>query len=226
MRCRIVRSALTLVTCSLAGTACFDVHTVDPGPAVLDDFEDGDLIPSLHSFSAWSCSTYTPNASFDCALAEGFQGSAGLSFAFSLVDPPDGDQQRGTIEIETHTDTLIDLTGLSAITFDVRLTNAPPPSPTGAALRLDLKCSTAIGENGAVLRDFIVVQSVAYTAEWSSINLAMSNFGPAEWMPGALRGGTPACLRVVDGFRFVFDPGQPDGQTVAGVFSIDNVRLR
>ncbi len=67
---------------------------------------------------------------------------------------------------------------------------------------------------------------VPYTAEWSSISLAMSNFGPAQWLHGALRDGTPACLRAVDGFQLVFDPALPDGQTLAGVLSIDNVRLR
>jgi hypothetical protein len=33
-------------------------------------------------------------------------------------------------------------------------------------------------------------------------------------------------LRAVDGFQLAFDPSLPDGQTLTGVLSIDNVRLR
>ena len=39
--------ALMLMTLPLTNTACFDVRIVDPGPAVLDDFEDRDLIPAF-----------------------------------------------------------------------------------------------------------------------------------------------------------------------------------
>jgi hypothetical protein len=110
--------------------------------------------------------------------------------------------------------------------FDVRLTNAPVASPGGAGMRFQLRCSTVIGENGAALGEYIVIQTVPYTAEWSSISLAISNFGPAIWAPGAPRGGTPACLRAVDGFQLAFDPSLPDGQTLEGVLSLDNVRLQ
>jgi len=213
------------MTFSISGAACFDVHMVDPGPAVLDDFEDGDLTPSVRPFGDWSCAVYTPDAPLDCALAEGFQSATGLSVAFSITDPPDGDQQHGVVQIATYADTPIDLTGSSVITFDVRLTNVTS-FPTSAQMRLELLCSTAIGENGAALGDFVVIQTVPFAAEWSSLSLAISNFGPAQWRPGSLQGGTPACLRVVDGFQFVFDAALPDGETGAGVFSIDNVRLR
>ena len=226
MRSSHAGPALMLMTFSITSTACFDVQTVDPGPAVLDDFEDGDLIPSLRPFGGWFCALYNPTTPLDCGLAEGFQSSASLSVAFSIIDPPDGDQQRGVVQLESDADTPIDLTHLSAITFDVRLTNAPAPLENGPAMRFQLRCSTAVGDNGVELGDFVVVQSVPYTPEWSSIRLEMSNFGPAQWLPGSPRGGTAACLRAVDGFQLVFDPAQPDGQTLAGVLSIDNVRLR
>jgi hypothetical protein len=161
----------------------------------------------------------------ECTLAEGFGSATGLSAAFSLADPPDDEQQQGVVVIATTADRPIDLTGSSVITFAVRLTGATS-FPAGAAMRLELLCSTAIGENGAPLADFVVALAVPFAAEWSTLNLAISNFGPLPWKPGSLRGGTPACLRAVDGFLFVFDPGLPDGQTGTGVFSIDDVRLR
>ena len=93
-------------------------------------------------------------------------------------------------------------------------------------MHLDLQCSTAIGDNGAPLIDFTVVQRIAFTSEWSTVSLAISNFGPAPWRQEHIRGGKPACLRAIDGFQFIFDPALPDGQTGEGIFSIDNVRLQ
>ena len=131
------------------------------------------------------------------------------------------------VQFETDADTAIDLTRASSITFDVRLTPAPPQSPSGGPnMRLQLRCSTAVDENGAELRDYAVVYRFPYTEQWSSPPpLMLSNFGPAADLPGNLRGGVTACLGAVDGFQFVFDPQVADGQSVAGVLSIDNVRV-
>jgi len=177
MKCR-PGLALAIMTFAVSGTACFDVHPVDAGPAVLDDFEDGDFTPSLRPFGDWYCGLWNPTASIDCTHGQGFQSSAGLAAAFTLVDPPDGEQQRGTVELETDSETPIDLTGAAAITLNLRLPNAPVTSPGGAVMRFQLRCSTAIGEDGSPLRDFVVAQTVPYTGEWASVSLALSNFGP------------------------------------------------
>ena len=178
-------------------------------------------MPSLRPFGAWSCA-YDPGTALDCDVTEGF-----LSAAFSIVDPPGGGQQHGVVQFETVADTSIDLTGFKSIAFDVRLTPAPPTSPSGGpSMRLQLRCSTAVDENGAVLRDYAVVQRFPYTEQWSSPTpLDLRNFGPPADLPGTLPGGLFDCLRAVDGFQFVFDPQAADGDTVTGVLSIDNVRL-
>jgi hypothetical protein len=219
-------SALALITVSVTSVCCFDVRAVDAGPPVLDDFEDEDLTPSLPGFAAWSCEMFQPSAPLDCALTEGFESSFSLSAGFSISDPPDAIQQHGGVHIVTRADRPLDLTGLSAITFDVRLTSATTPFPPGALMHLDLLCSTAIGENGDTLVDSAVVQSIAFSAEWSTVNLAISNFGPAPWQPEHIKGGAPACLRAIDGIQFVFDAAIPDGQSGGGTFFIDDVRLR
>jgi len=176
-------SALTLMTISITGVCCFEVHGVDPGPPVLDDFEDGDLLPSLRPFMAWSCGAFSPDATLDCMLTDGFVSSFGLSVAFSISDPPDGKQQHGGVYLMTLADRPIDLTASSAITFDVRLTSATTAFPPGALMHLDLQCSTAVGENGDAMVDFLLVQSIAFTADWSPVSLAISNFGPPPWQP-------------------------------------------
>ena len=133
-------SALALVTVSVTSVCCFDVRAVDAGPPVLDDFEDGDLTPSLPDFAAWSCEMFKPSAPADCALTEGFDSSFSLSARFSISDPPDAIQQHGGILIVTQADRPLDLTALSAITFDVRLISATTPFPPGALMYLDLLC--------------------------------------------------------------------------------------
>jgi hypothetical protein len=219
------RSAFLVLMLAVASTGCFDVRAVDPGPRVLDDFEDGDLTPSLRPFTEWSCGTFEPSVTIDCGLTEGFESSTSLSVAFSLTDPPDDKQQSLGAFTMAFSDTPIDLTALSAITFDIRLTSVTP-LPAGTYMHMDLQCSTAIGDNGVPLADFVVVQNTAFSAEWSSVSLAISNFGPAPWRSEHIRGGAPACLRAIDGFGFVLHHELPDGQTGTGVFSIDNVRLQ
>jgi hypothetical protein len=214
------------MTVHLMSSGCFDVRPIDAGPPVLDDFEDGDLTPSFPHFMDWSCATFHPDAPVDCTLTPGFASAFGVSTAFSISDPPDAVQQHGGVFIQTVTDRPIDLTASSAITFAVRLTNAPAEFPAGALMHLDLQCSTAIGDNGVQLTDFAVVQSIAYSTEWSTVTLAIANFGSPPWRTEHIRGGAAACLRAVDGFSFVFDAAIPDGQTGEGVFSIDEVRLQ
>jgi hypothetical protein len=218
--------ALVLMTCALASVGCFDVRPVDPGPPVLDDFEDGDLTPSHPPFTAWSCQTFQPDGMLDCEVTEGFESSFALSAAFTISDPLDAIQQRGGVYIATFADRPIDLTGLSAITFDVRLTSATTPFPPNSLMHMDLMCSTAVGDNGGALVDFALVQSMAFRAEWSRVSLAISNFGPAPWQTEHIKGGAPACLRAVDGIQFVFDAAVPDGQSGGGIFSIDDVVLQ
>jgi hypothetical protein len=226
MRDSDVGSALVLMIGSIASVGCFDVRAVDPGPPVLDDFEDGDLTPSYPPFTDWSCGEFQPDAMLDCDVSEGFESSFSLSTAFSISDPLDAIQQHGGVYIATYADRPIDLRGLSVITFDIRLTSATTPFPPGALMHLDLRCSTAVGDNGGALVDSALVQSIAVTAEWSRVTLAISNFGPAPWQPEHIKGGGPACLRAVDGIAFVFDAAIPDGQSGAGILSIDDVVLQ
>jgi hypothetical protein len=219
-------SALALMTVSVTSVCCFEVRTVDPGPPVLDDFEDGNFTPSLPAFTEWSCQTFVPDGMLDCARTEGFESAFSLSAAFSISDPPDAIQQHGGVLILTNADRPIDLRGLSAITFDVRLTSATTPFPSNSLMHLDLLCSTVIGESGASLVDAALVQSIAFKDTWSAVDLAISNFGPAPWTSEHIAGGAPACLRAVDGIQFVFDAAILDGQSGGGVLSIDNVRLQ
>ena len=71
------------MTFAVTSVGCFDVRAVDPGPPVLDDFEDGDLTAALSPNS--SCQTSSPTGMLDCEVTEGFE-PVGLS-AVSIFDP-------------------------------------------------------------------------------------------------------------------------------------------
>ena len=225
-------SAFALMTLSITSVSCFDVHGVDPGPPVLDDFEDGDFTPSLRPFTDWSCQTVEPPdppGPPDCVPTDGYDSSHGLAAAFAVSDPLDGIQQHGGVIIMTNADRPIDLTGLSHITFEVRLTNSTTTAfPSKSLLHLDLLCSTVMGESGASLVDAALMQSVGFdlAGGWTPANLAIKNFGPPPWIADRIVGGPPACLRAVDGIQLVFDAAIPDGMSGAGTLSIDDIVLR
>ena len=50
--------ALLAVVFGAAG--CFDVHSVDPGPYVIDDFENGTVQPLDSLFAGWFCGGDNP----------------------------------------------------------------------------------------------------------------------------------------------------------------------
>lgn len=226
MNGRDVGLVLALMTASITIVGCFDVRAVDPGPAVLDDFEDGNQTPSLPPFTGWTCQTFQPEGALDCDLTPGFDSKFSLSAAFTIADMPDGIQQHGGVLVAAFADQSVDLSGLSTATFAVRLTSSTKPLPPKSLMHMDFLCSTAVGENGAALVNFALVQSIAFTDEWSTVTLSISNFGPAPWQTEHIKGGAPACLRAVDGIQFVFDAAVPDGQSSGGTLSIDEVRLQ
>lgn len=221
-----VGSVLALLIGSIGLVGCFEVRAVDPGPAVLDDFEDGNQTPSLPPFTDWTCQTFQPDGALGCDLTPGFDSKFSLSAAFTLVDPLDGIQQHGGVLVAAFADRPVDLTGLSKATSAVRVTSTTTPFPPKSLMHMDLLCSTAVGENGATLVNFALVQSIAFTDEWSTVTLAIDNFGPAPWQTEHIKGGAPACLRAVDGIQFVFEAAIPDGQSGGGTLSIDEVRLQ
>jgi len=214
-----------LVISCTAGAGCFDVRMTDPGPPVVDDFEDGDLTPAMRSFANWTCGTYEPRGQLTCQLVDGDASNFGLSTSFSIADAPDGIQRHGSAFVTTDANRPVDLTAWSAIAFDVRVTtNKVVPDPL---FHLDLSCSTVPSESGTAVVALSVVQGIAYSNNgWTTVVLALSNFGPPPWQPEHIQGGSIACLRAIDEISFVWDAALPDGESVTGTLSIDEVRLQ
>jgi len=217
-----------ILGCSLATlllSGCFDVHQVDPGPSVLDDFDDGDFNPTDPNFGAWFCSSYNQAGSnYSCDHAAGDESLYALVLQATLVDPMDGLQQNGGAELGTVAASPEDFTAFTEIGFQAKVDLDPIPS--GATLDVEIACSTAEEEDGTVPGNLYVVSGVAFQPVWTSFNMTFTNFGPPPWLAEPIKGGTAGCLRRADAIRFSFDPDLPDGQTESFTLSIDDITLQ
>jgi hypothetical protein len=209
----------------LAG--CFDVHGVNPGPYVIDDFDDGSVQPREPNFGGWQCYAFNPstNANYGCALSrDTLDGSAySLQLEFTIDDPLDTMQEHGGAGLETLAIVPQDFTRFSQVVFDAELQSGNPPIPSNAVVYLQLSCSTAHLEDGSAPGDIYLLQGVPYGREWLPFSLSMTTFAPPPWNPWEIKGGTAGCLSRVDSISFTVDPDLPDGQTGMGILNVDDI---
>ena len=95
MTSRLLRCAgphLAVVAVAFVASSCFDAHQVDPGPLVIDNFDEG-AFPTDSTFMPWMCYSFNPpNPNYSCAFdADNFDGSArSLRLDFKITDPVSG----------------------------------------------------------------------------------------------------------------------------------------
>ena len=223
---------VALLWALLGAAGCFDVHTVDPGPYVIDDFDDGDFQPADPSFGPWQCYSFDPstNQNYGCGhdqdTADGSDFS--LYVEFTIADPPDGTQQHGGAGLLTRSTVPQDLSRFTKIVFSAKLVSGSPPLPSAALFYAILGCSTA--STDAVSQptpgDIFVVQSVSYGSDWQTFTLAMSSFGSPAWESIHISGGASACLERVDSIQFEVDAQLPDGQSGTGRLNVDDISFQ
>ena len=203
--------------------------TVDPGPAVLDDFEDGDLIPSLRPFSAWSCAQTFPPRALDCDVTEGF-GLVRPFDAFSIrrsagrrpaarrgpvrdrrghADRPDGARppSRSTSAL-THRPTAVPERRTQSC---VSSCGARPPS-------------TRMAPHYATSPSFIASRTRTEWSQSAAADAVQLRSG-GRTCPGPCGAGVRVSCAPSTDSSSSSTPQVADGQTVAGVLSIDNVRV-
>jgi hypothetical protein len=223
--------AAALLCATLGAAGCFDVHTVDAGPLVIDDFDDGDYYPADPDFDSWTCYSFNPdsNKMYRCDN-EPRSDTDGDGYAlfvdFTITDPQNGSQDHGGASLATFANTPVDFTSFTEITFSNLLESGNPPLPSNAQFYVELGCSTAPDVNGAVPGDFYVSRGVDYNNYWKARSATLANFGPPAWINVEIKGGTLGCLKRVDSVRFTVDSQLPDGQVGHGVLHIDKVSLR
>jgi hypothetical protein len=214
---------------ALATTGCFDVQTFDPGPYVLDNFDDGDFLPADPIFDPWTCFAFNPdsNKMYRCDHAAGAHGSEyGLFLEFTITDQPNGIQEDGGAGLASFTAKPVDFSHFAEVDFDVSLASGNPALSSDAQLHVELGCSTAPDEDGNVPGDFYVSRGAGYDMDWQSDRLTLNNFAPPAWVNTPIAGGLAGCLSRVDSIRFTVNAEVPDGQMGQGTLRIDNLILR
>jgi hypothetical protein len=231
MELRLVKrmaSNILFLSMVFGASGCFDVHTADPGPLVIDDFDDGDFVPADSHFGAWVCSAFNPdtNPKYNCDHDGGYQSQFALFLDATIDDAPDGTQQHGGAQLRTEAALPQDISHFGELVFSAKLESGSPPIPSNALLYVEIGCNSAYAEDGSRPGDLYVVQGVDYKSYWQTFQLALSSFGSPPWLATHIKGGPEACLAGVSNLRFTVDPQMPDGQTGKFVLHVDNVYLQ
>ena len=222
---RILTLALPLAV--LGASGCFDVNSVDPGPYIIDDFDDGDFLPAGPDFDQWTCNSFNPatNKNFECDHDTGNQSAFSLYLDATIDDSPDGTQKHGGASLAAETREPADLTRFRNIVFSAKLESGSPPIPSNALLYVEFGCKTAPTENGSLPGDLYVVQGVDHKNYWQTFALGLNGFNSPPWIAAHILEGPAGCLRRISNIRFTVDAQLPDGQSGKFRLSIDGISM-
>jgi hypothetical protein len=210
----------------LGADGCFDVRMVDPGPLIIDDFDDGDFLPSDPAFSPWFCFAFNPAKStgFKCDHDAGYKSTYSLFLQATIDDPPDGVQQNGGAALQTYTVSGQDFSKFRHMVFSAELESGSPPLPSNAQLEVEIGCSTELGLDGRILSNFQVVQNIDYQSFWQTHTLEMGDFSVPSYLSNTnVMGGATSCLQRVDSIHFAVNANLPDGQSGSFTLHVDDI---
>jgi hypothetical protein len=205
---------------------CVDQDAGGYDPAVLlDDFEDGNAIPSWSAFALWQSYSYNPPGQAVWADFErpGFDSNVDqfLEFVLQGLDYPGAGLRAiaaaGTVDLSRHRNFVFNAKLLSSAPD---LADAPR-LPAGTTVEIAFDCSsvTSSGPGG-----FSVDAIVAPSADWRTFTLSLTTFSQPTLQSVPI--DRQACLTLVDGIIFQIQPTLSDGQATSGKLSIDNVYLQ
>ena len=141
---------------ALLATGCFDVERVDvrvSGSQIIriDDFEDGDTLPSDRRFGPWQCFPFSSVQSPPtCRISAGYAGGHGLSMEFELGGDATG-VAYGTAMIPSAKGgrETLDVTSFSRIDFDMKWDIDSPELNSGNVVAVHLPCISLKYTEGA-----------------------------------------------------------------------------
>jgi hypothetical protein len=224
----VTRGSLVWVLPALLLTCgCFDVHHVDPGTVLLDDFDDGDFYPADPDFDAWLCSSFNDAGnSYSCGSADGLHSTYSLVLNATVVDPYDGVAQDGGALLETKAPWPLDFSSVTEIEFAAKLQFDIDPLSDQASLNLEIGCSTASATDGTIPGDLYVEAAIPYQPDWTPFVAPTADLIDPPWTTTKIKGGPAACLQRADAVRFSVDAALADGQTGSFTLYVDDIRFR
>ena len=207
--------------------ACLDVRQTDPGPCRsfrLDDFEDGDLVPSMKQFGAWRCGALDERPpSADCVLEEVSAGG------HALVTPSNPSATTLDIGIPRASTVVngapIDLRVFADLALAVRRDGGRPALSNTTVVSVELGCAAAPVERPADPMYVSLTQPILISSPglWATVSLPMADFVQPASQTNRFVGGAPACLRRVDSVIVNVPPPTDDGLAAGGVLHLDDL---
>jgi hypothetical protein len=191
---------------------------MEPPPRLdVDDFEDGDAVPSNPRFASWGCETYPGTPHVSCVSSSpGFRSEVAETVRFEIQDPADAktDHPGVLLQAPLRLGTL-DLGAYTSLMFSAKLEVDSPVPPNGSRLYVRLRCD-GVGEGS------FVETSVLVGLEWSSPAIALEAFVRPGYVVDFDR---LACVASVEALEFDIHPDLFDGESMAGTLTIDEISL-
>lgn len=209
------------------GTTCNSVgecvtESSEPDPFVLDDFEDGDNLPSDSRFAVWQHYSYNPpgrdvysTPDPSAAIASNF----GMRFEWNVINDPDGVPQYPGAGLRTEAATsaaYVDLSALSRVLF----AHEYFPNETGCRNIPAFTVAFGCGELGTWFE-----ATVPVSTQWTTATLEFAHFFQQTVGP-QVDATVTECLALVDDFHFQVQVELPDGYCSAGTLYLDNISFR
>jgi len=221
---------------------CFDakiVSTDDAGSAggsgsnvpalLIDDFEDGNRVPSDLQFGPWRCNSYNnpQQYSAQCGMVSpGNFSTYAYGVDFELVDVQNGILDYPGVTLGSQTLAPLDLSPYENIVFGARHVPRDKALPEPVSVRINLACSTVSGQAVPYSSVLSIGSAVQPSGFWQTYSLALSSFIQFDWNSKVAAIDKQACAKLVDGISFEYQPDLADGQATAATLTIDNVYLQ
>jgi len=223
--------AVAMLPAVLGATGCFDAHSVDQGPWVIDDFEDGDLNPADRNFGAWVCYTYPQPSQYLPVLDSGYQSAFSLALDFTVVNPASGTNDNAGAGVQTLTAAVPeDFSRFNKMVFSSKSVPGVSASPGVIKFAVHLGCSTVSLDDGTTPGDvFVLLPFVVPSAvppDWGDpVQLPMANFESPSYL-SAHPVDPATCIRHVDSIQFDAEPQLLEGQSTMGRLDIDEINFQ
>lgn len=223
----VARGPACVLALTLAVGGCYDLERLDPGPEtyhlLIDDFEDGDNLPSATEFSDWRAFPFKEE--YDRAVELELTEGNGSDFAyvgdFELRYPVGGGISGISLGISGATRDPVDARVFRKFHFSARLL-PDTPFPEATEFYVQLGCDGA-PPLGTLQAPFFVQQNVPRSSDWITLELSLDAFGEPDHDPPKIKGGTPACLAVVDSIRFTVSTYLAPTEVLTFLLFIDDV---
>jgi hypothetical protein len=191
-------------------------------PLVVDDFEDGDIVPRDARFQTWESYSWSPGGQdvYYRVGSPAFNSNYSLHLRWSLLDVADGTTMyTGGGLRSLATNGVVDLSRYTRVVFSHRFEASG--GDAGACKTVsDFTVSFGCQELGLAYQVVVPLSD-----SWTTVTLPLADFAIPDYLTDR---GLPMsdCLALVDGISFGVGGWLVDGECSNGILSLDYIYFR